>query len=102
MITYANRLINLKESPVLSFASVLNTSRPIVLITGPFGLPGSGAAAEHAFNVARVAFFAGYSPLLLPFSDDGRREDLGLRQFYSWKEYLHACSDYHRQVKLET
>jgi glycosyltransferase involved in cell wall biosynthesis len=86
MITYANRLINLKESPVLSFASVLNTSRPIVLITGPFGLPGSGAAAEHAFNVARVAFFAGYSPLLLPFSDDGRREDLEVSgRFYSWK-----------------
>jgi len=62
--------------PCRSFTEEFKANRrPLVLYTGLLGLPGSGAAIEHALNVAKTLEAAGYNALLLPWAEDGRPED---------------------------
>jgi glycosyltransferase involved in cell wall biosynthesis len=78
--------------------ALVATGKPWIIYTGWFQGPGSGAPAENAFAYGHTLAAAGYSPLVLPFSDEGRPQDLGGdgRWIYEDIPYLPVgknCSD---------
>jgi len=63
------------KSPILRLTDFFEDNRPLVLYTGLIGLPGSGAAIEHALNVAKTLEAGGFRVILLPWTNDARPED---------------------------